>query len=166
MASCTGSFRRKKLLRMYDKACRKYDSRKTGICLTGTSDYAYRREMVPRTAYGEGIRVPFGTLSVPVPDDAEMCLTVMYGDWPHARRRNPSGCRSTRPGASTSETSIRRRDRGTPMNVTRWRNTDGGMKTQIGALLEAVFPHSYAGPEACAEADRLCAEEPHPDAGV
>lgn len=72
---------RKKLLRKYDRYCRRYDSRKTGWCQTGTSDYAYRRELVPRESYGEGRRVPFGALTLPVPDDAETCLTIMYGDW-------------------------------------------------------------------------------------
>ena len=72
---------RKKYLRRYDKTCRSYDSRVTGWCLTGASDYAYRRELVPRSAYGEGRRVPFGPFSFPVPVDADTYLTIMYGDW-------------------------------------------------------------------------------------
>ncbi len=72
---------RKRFLRMYDRYCRRYDSARTGYCLAGTSDYAYRRELVPRSVYGEGRRVPFGPLSLPVPDDPDTYLTTMYGDW-------------------------------------------------------------------------------------
>lgn len=67
--------------RKYDRYCRRYDSLKTGYSLCAASDYAYRRELVPRAVYGDGKRMPFGTLSLPVPDDAETYLTTMYGDW-------------------------------------------------------------------------------------
>lgn len=72
---------RKSFLRMYERCCQRYDSSETGMCLCGASDYAYRRERVPLKAYGEGTRVPFGGMSLPVPDDADTYLTIMYGDW-------------------------------------------------------------------------------------
>ncbi len=67
--------------RAYARYCQRYDSQQTGLCLCATSDYAYRRELLPRSVYGQGRRVPFGPLSLPVPDDADTYLTVMYGDW-------------------------------------------------------------------------------------
>ncbi len=67
--------------RLYERCCRRYDSRQTGLCLCAASEYAYRRELLPRAVYGRGRRVPFGPLSLPVPDDADTYLTVMYGDW-------------------------------------------------------------------------------------
>ena len=74
-------YTRKKFLKLYDRCCRRYDSRVTGVSLNATSDYAYRRESVPREVYGKGTRVPFGRLSLPVPQDTERYLTTMYGDW-------------------------------------------------------------------------------------